>query len=252
MNLNEQLSRIKSMMGILNEETESDKNCKIWVESEQDPKYIEYLERYKLWEYTRNTILSKYLLPSNLLDNEKNFPVDYDVYPTKELLSTNGVKYIDSLRNEANASNINLILKYMNWVSKQKYKPKECVLEKYGEYFFPLYWKPKKVCFKTKPKITNPTPTTTQTTSKISEPEPQPLRPNPVTSFSVSWREDTPSGDVLQNTHYFSDYNEWKEFVNQHPNAVSQNENGSKTEAQALYSGLHADISKDKTIKGPR
>jgi len=78
------------------------------------------------------------------------------------------------------------------------------------------------------------------------------LRPNPITKFSVSWREDTPSGDVYQNTHYFSDYNEWKEFVNQHPNPISQNENGSKTEAQALYSGLHADISKDKTVKGPR
>jgi hypothetical protein len=78
------------------------------------------------------------------------------------------------------------------------------------------------------------------------------LRPNPVTKFSVSWREDTPSGEVNQNTHYFSNYDEWKEFVNQYPNTVSQNENGSKTEAQALYSGLHADISKDKTVKGPR
>jgi hypothetical protein len=78
------------------------------------------------------------------------------------------------------------------------------------------------------------------------------LRPNPVTKFSVSWREDLPSGEVNQNTHYFFNYDEWKEFVNQHPNTVSQNENGSKTEAQALYSGLHADISKDKTVKGPQ
>lgn len=80
----------------------------------------------------------------------------------------------------------------------------------------------------------------------------QPPRTNPITNFSVSWREDTPSGEVFQNTHYFPNYNEWKEFVTQYPHFSSKNENGSKTEAQALYSGLHADISKDKTVKGPR
>jgi hypothetical protein len=78
------------------------------------------------------------------------------------------------------------------------------------------------------------------------------IRTNPVTKFSVSWREDTPSGEVFQNTHYFPNYNEWKEFVTQYPHFSSKNENGSKTEAQALYSGLHADISKDKILKGPQ
>lgn len=101
--------------------------------------------------------------------------------------------------------------------------------------------------------LIKPSPTGTTTQQVVNKQTTDTtIRTNPVTKFSVSWREDTPSGEVNQNTHYFSDYNEWKEFVTQYPHFSSKNENGSKTEAQALYSGLHADISKDKTVKGPR
>jgi hypothetical protein len=96
-----------------------------------------------------------------------------------------------------------------------------------------------------------PTITTTQQVDNKQTTDTK-IRTNPITNFSVSWREDTPSGEVFQNTHYFPNYNEWKEFVTQYPHFSSKNENGSKTEAQALYSGLHADISKDKTFKGPQ
>ena len=96
-----------------------------------------------------------------------------------------------------------------------------------------------------------PTITTTQQVDNKQTTDTK-IRTNPITNFSVSWREDTPSGEVFQNTHYFPNYNEWKEFVTQYPHFSSKNENGSKTEAQALYSGLHADISKDKTVKGPQ
>jgi len=119
-----------------------------------------------------------------------------------------------------------------------------------GGHYHPVYKKPTKPILK-KEDVVKPIIDKSTTNINVIQKEPtqQPVRTNPVTKFSVSWREDTPSGEVYQNTHYFSNYNEWKEFVTQYPHFSSKNENGSKTEAQALYGGLHADISKDKTYK---
>lgn len=237
-------------MGLLTEETQSNKDCKILVDSKDDPKYKRYLIEYKVY-------MEGYKFTKSLGFPQVTNINDYDYFSTgfienrpwfgyeqtyKEYFNENSVA--SSTKDRFNRDKAIKIVQ--NNIQKYGIKPKSLA---YKDIMFPAYLKPKKVCVKKPTPFVSPT--TTQTTTPPQEPSPS-LRPNPVTKFSVSWREDTPSGEVNQNTHYFSNYDEWKEFVNQYPNTVSQNENGSKTEAQALYSGLHADISKDKIVKGPR
>jgi len=228
---------------LLSEETESDKSCKIWVESKDDSRYKRYLIEYKVY-------INGYKLAKKNTPQVKNLQ-DYDYYSTDFIKNSPWFSFDESEKeyfsygggpDKFNHDEV----KRMVTSNITKYGIKPMSLG-YKDVMFPAYLKPKKVCIKPKPIETKPVEP-----KKVTEPESQPLRPNPITKFSVSWREDTPSREVNQNTHYFSNYDEWKDFVSQHPNPISQNENGSKTEAQALYSGLHADISKDKTVKGPR
>lgn len=240
---------------LLKEETESDKNCKIWVDSENDPKYKRYLIEYKVymdayklakrfWPQIKN--LQDYEWYVNSLGHDKFDRFKWsDVENRKWLYDKNDITVQPGYLQGMGINNDKVKKFVLDNIKKYKIEP---ISTGWSDVKLPIYEKPKKVCVK--PKV-EPKPITIPQKPKDVV-QPQPLRPNPITKFSVSWREDTPSGEVNQNTHYFSDYNEWKEFVTQYPHFSSKNENGSKTEAQALYSGLHADISKDKTVKGPR
>lgn len=125
----------------------------------------------------------------------------------------------------------------------------------YTYYYLPEVKEPIKPIYKEpvviKP-VEKPRPITPEPVTPKEEPNlPTKQKPTP---FSVTWRMDNAgkyNTEVTQNTHYFKTYDEWKEFVNSHPNALSKNENGSRTEASALYSGIPADISADEIKKGP-
>ena len=98
-------------------------------------------------------------------------------------------------------------------------------MEMYAEYGFEKMEKPTKPIFK-KMEI-KPSQKTTEkpTTNMSSKPTNQIVQTNTQnksvkpqinipTQFSVSWREELPSGKVEQNTYYFPSYEEWEKFVN--------------------------------------
>ena len=127
-----------------------------------------------------------------------------------------------------------------------------------GTYFdgiaeSPIYEDPgEKPTLSTNKTVIPPTPIQSpgdvRKTNVVPTPEKVVTKPNPVTNFSVSWREDLPSGEVEQNTHYFPSYDEWNNFVSSNSWHTNKSENAAKTQADALYSGK-LNLSKDKTYK---
>jgi hypothetical protein len=111
--------------------------------------------------------------------------------------------------------------------------------------YLPILPKPQKPIYKPiVPNIPEPVKQVTNVTEPTSV-----LPTKQVTNFSVTWREDTKTGQVFQHTHYFANYNEWRKFVDEHPKTINKYENGSKTNAEALYGSIPANISSDKTYK---
>ena len=179
----------------------------------------------------------KFKTASSIRDNEWE-PIiswgDVSKTPSKDSPSGFFIKYSEDLN-------------VTQWNSKHKNDPiQPLYFEGGGGHYYPVYQKPIKPIFK---KIENPVPEPIKTIKPIEEPVKQveqPIQKVTPTQFSVTWREDLPSGKVEQNTHYFPNYEEWNKFVSSNPWHQNKTENAAKTQAEALYSGK-LNISKDKT-----
>ena len=224
----------------LYEDVNSNKDCKIWVDSKDDPKYKRYLIEYKVY-------MEGYKFAKSL-----NFPQvtnlsDYDYFSTDFVEAQPWFKYDECYKEYFNyepssRNNEHKKVKQIVQDNIRKFgiKPKSLG---YKDIRFPAYLKPAKVCVRPPKPVVQPTPTPPK---PIEEPKKDVVTKVTPTEFSVTWREDSPSGKVEQNTHYFPNYEEWKKFTDQFDKYINKNENNNKTSAEALYSGK-LNLSKDKT-----